>query len=140
MIHDNINKICEIFLEFYKKLENAFNEKIFPALKETLLNLEQILTAVYEETIHLFVSASEKFFKILKTFENDFAKVFKTIATALRKVAAVFDKYVEFVRNEIKDIYKVISDYFKDFPGFEHVQELFKDVCIFILIDYIFVF
>lgn len=123
---ENFNKISATATEFYKSLLETFTQKILPALKEVYGKVEQALFAMYQETFDILSAVCERTLKALKVFEEDFNKVGKVFSEIFKNFATAAAKWIEVLRKEIKDIYDLVSNYFKTLPGLDFIKEKYE--------------
>lgn len=127
---ENAGKLYDIFAEFYRKLQQAFEERILPALKQTYTQLEAIGPRIYEDTLTMLANLFERVAKSLKAFEEDFAKIGKAISETFKSFAAMFTKYFEIIRKELYDVYAIVADNVREMHAFDYVKERFAEVSV----------
>lgn len=128
-VTEHAKKITAVLTEFYDQLEAAFREKVLPALRTAVQNIESILSTVYEDTLDLALAIIERVIKALRQFEPDFAKFGKKIATFVKQYTDLIDKYFEWARNEYNEISKLLAESAKELPGLEFLREKYQEVC-----------
>lgn len=125
---ENFKKISAVATDFYKSLLDTFTQKILPALKEVYGKVEQSLFAMYQETIDLLSAVFERTIKALKVFEEDFNKVGKVFSEVFKNFASAAAKWIEVLRKEVKDIYDLVLNYVKTFPGLDFIKEKYEAI------------
>lgn len=129
VLTENVKKLHEIFNDFYGKVQQAFNEKILPALKETYTKLYGIFQQIYENTVQLLRNIFERIANSMKAFEEDFSKIGKALSETFKTFAQLFSKYFEILRKEVYDLYGVVSNNLKELPGYDYIKDKFSEVC-----------
>lgn len=128
---DNFKKIGDTINNFFKQIYEILNEKILPTIKNSLNKIADIFQALFEETLNLAVDSLKQALKTLKQFEGDFAKVSKVITDNLKSVGQVLSKHIEAIRKEIDDIYKLVIEHIKSWPGLEQLKQKIEVVSLF---------
>ena len=109
-------------------MSTAYNDKIAPAIKDTLDKALQVAQTLYEELSATALTLFERAVDHLKTYEGDFKKIAASLSESFKKVAQVVQKYADIVRKEVNDIYNLVVDQIKSLPGYENLKERIDDV------------
>lgn len=129
-LNEQYQKTIKILTDLYKQLYDGFNERVLPQLKESFKGIELILRNLYDETLNLGLNLFEKVVEQLKKFEPEFKKLGEITTEWAKKISDAANKYLDLIRKEIDDIYKLIVDALKSLPGFdalkEKAEELYK--------------
>uniref|UniRef100_A0A2M3ZDY1 Putative apolipophorins n=1 Tax=Anopheles braziliensis TaxID=58242 RepID=A0A2M3ZDY1_9DIPT len=120
-------KISAIVSDVSSQFVETFNTKILPALQELSTKVEAIFFNIYEETVKLVVAVFERTVKALKVFEEDFNKVASNVSELFRTFAQTFSKAIQVLEKELRDLYKLVQEYFETFDEFKAVKDLFKE-------------
>lgn len=126
---EHAKRTSALLSEFYESLATSFAERIVPALSKALNNIEAILSNIYEETLNVLLAIVDRGIKALQQFEPDFAKIGKPLAEIGKQITDIVDRYFQWAHNEYTEIYKLLSESVREFPGIEFLQDKFKEVC-----------
>ncbi|XP_040158471.1 apolipophorins [Anopheles arabiensis] len=124
---ESFRKMSALVNDVVAQLMETFNTKVLPALKELSTKVEAIFFNVYEETVKLVVAVFERTVKALKVFEEDFNKIATSVSELFRTFAQTFSKAVQVLEKELKELYKLVQEYFDTFDEFKAVKETFKE-------------
>lgn len=125
---EQFDQVSKTINEFLKQLYDGFNERILPSLKESYSHIEQTLSSLFDELLSSIAHLFEKLVEALKKFEEDFKKIGKSVGEWSKKVSKVFNEQWAIVQRELEDIYKLIVDHLKSFPGLESIKEKYNEV------------
>ncbi|XP_053660311.1 apolipophorins [Anopheles marshallii] len=124
---ESFRKMSAIVNDIFTQLMETFNTKVLPALKELSTKVEAIFFNIYEETVKLLVAVFERTVKALKVFEEDFNKIATNVSELFRTFAQTFNKAIQVLEKEFKELYKLVQEYFDSFDEFKAVKEMFKE-------------
>lgn len=125
---EQYQKTIKILTEVYKHLYDGFNDRVLPQLKDSFKSIEAILRSIYEELANLGINIFEKLVEQLKRFEPEFKKLGQITTEWAKRIADVVNKYIDLLRQEFNDLYKVIVDGLKSVPGFDALKEKVVEV------------
>lgn len=120
---EQYQKTIKVLTDAYKQLYDGFNERVLPQLKESFKGIEVIIRNLYDETINLGLSLFEKLIEQLKRLEPELKRLGKITTEWAKKISDVANKWIDQIRQEINDIYKIIVDGLKSLPGFDSLKE-----------------
>ncbi|XP_058128999.1 apolipophorins [Anopheles ziemanni] len=124
---ETLRKVTAIVTDVFGQLMETFNTKVLPALQELSTKVEAIFFNIYEETVKLLMAVFERTVKALKVFEEDFNKIANNVSELFKTFAQTFSKAVQVLEKELKDLYKLVQEYFESFDEFKVVKEMFQE-------------
>lgn len=124
----HFEKISKTITDLFKQLYEGFNERILPALKESLNHIEQSLLNLYDEVVNAALHLFDRLVEALKKFEDDFKKIGKTAGEWFKKTSKILADQLVIIQKELDDLYKLLVDYIKSFPGLEALKEKYNEV------------
>uniref|UniRef100_A0A182QBN2 Vitellogenin domain-containing protein n=1 Tax=Anopheles farauti TaxID=69004 RepID=A0A182QBN2_9DIPT len=124
---ESFRKVSAIVNDIVAQLMETFNKQVLPALQELSTKVEAIFFNIYEETVKLVVAVFERTVKALKVFEEDFNKIAANVSELFRTFAQTFNKAIQVLEKELKELYKLVNEYFDTFDEFKAVKETFKE-------------
>uniref|UniRef100_A0A182SBJ4 VWFD domain-containing protein n=1 Tax=Anopheles maculatus TaxID=74869 RepID=A0A182SBJ4_9DIPT len=124
---ESFRKMTAIVNDIIAQLMETFNTKVLPALKELSTKVEAIFFNIYEETVKMLVAVFERTVKALKVFEEDFNKIATNVSELFRTFAQTFNKAIQVLEKEFKELYKLVQEYVDSFDEFKAVKETLKE-------------
>ncbi|XP_053670702.1 apolipophorins [Anopheles nili] len=124
---DSVRQISAILNDMGAQFIEMFNTKLLPALKDLSTKVEAAFFNIYEETVKMVVAVFERTVKALKVFEEDFNKIATNVSELFRTFAQTFNKAIQVLEKEFKELYKLVQDYFESFDEFRAVKEMFRE-------------
>lgn len=122
----HFEQTSKVLNDLGKQLYESYTEKIQPALKQTLTNIESILRTIYEELYNIAITWAEKLYERLK--EIDLTELNKAISKLINQLSKTFGGYLELISNEISEIYELILDQLRALPGLDTIKEKLKEL------------
>ncbi|CAM6031557.1 unnamed protein product, partial [Sphagnum compactum] len=115
-------KISKIVTDFNKQMEELFETKLMPILKDLYTQFETMGYKSYEEMVSMLAGVFERIAKALKGFEEDFNKISSALGGMFKNVGLYFKEYTENMEKEIRDLYKLFVSQLEQFPGLDVIQ------------------
>lgn len=66
----------------------------------------------------------------LRQFEPDLAQIGQRLSGYAKKIAESVEKYVQWARKELTDVWQLVRDSLQELPAWELVREKFEEVSV----------
>lgn len=127
-INEQLKTIETALRQYYEQGLTAFNEKVLPQLKKLYESLQALASEIYEQAVKLLSAAFERIAKALKTFEEDFNAISKTIRDATGSTYEAVGQYIKEICQEIKDLIELLKQQLQTLPGVDYVKEKYAEI------------
>lgn len=115
-------KISSILSDFYKQMEEVFETKIMPILKDIYSEIESVVYKLYEEVVSIIAEVFERVAKSLKGFEEDFNKISQEMSQLFKNISSYLKEYLEQLQKELKDLYSLLIQQLQALPGLDVIK------------------
>lgn len=124
---ETFENISTILTEYYQTIQETIEKKIIPAIQSLTVEVQKLLVNIIKDTTSYVSYLFDKIVSSLKQFDTDFGQLGKIVGDFFRNVSVAIKKLVDVFYKEFSDIFTLIMNNIKSYPGFEKLKEMYRE-------------